>query len=261
MRPGVQDSGVIDHADALFTVNSVGVDGFSGTQLLAGGIVAEVQEGLSVGADDVVLGQGGVAVGIHAGHEELVVLSSHDTHVTSAVDVGESAFAVNILSVSAVQQNSGDQRSGGVVVQSDSHVAGHTAQRVAGDTDAGGVNVGQAVQNLHGLVQAHQNGTQVVNVLRVAVSGHILSQDHEASAGQLDEVEVLHFAVVVHTVADHDGGGGILSADAVGNEQQTTLLITHGVFPTQILNGNGTEVGLDQGSADHADQHQDQCDA
>jgi hypothetical protein len=56
------------------------------------------------------------------------------------------------------------------------------------------------------------------------VRRHILCQNHEASAGQFHKVQILHFAVVEHAVADHDSGSGILSTDTIRNKQQTALL-------------------------------------
>ena len=260
MGPGVDDCGIVDDADALLAVNGIGVDGVGLAQLLAGGILAEVQDGLRVLVVNIILGQGGVAVGIRVIEEPLVVLTGDNAHIPGAVYIDKGAIIVGVGSVGAVQQNGSDQGSFGEVIQSNRHVAGHTAQGVTGNADAGGVHEGHFCQFLDGLVQAHQCGAEAIHVIGIAVGGHILRQNYEAPAGQLHKVQILHALVVEHTMAHNHSRGGILRSGGVRNEQPAVHAVAVVRHPVDLLNGDIAKVGLNQAGKNAAQQHQNNTD-
>ena len=130
---------------------------------------------------------------------------------------------------------------------------------MAGDADAGRVHIGQGGHQLHGIVHTigvvlRQPPTAVGDVLRIAVAVHINGHHHEATAGVLHIVEILHLTVVIPAVAAHNGRSRIVHRRAIGDEQQGAHLVTGFRLPAEILHSDVSEPGLHQACADAADK-------
>ena len=260
------DGGVVDDADGLLAVDVLGVHLVAGALLLAGGVLAEVEEGLGRGLVDVIPRGAAAAVLLLDAVEELVVLAGDDAGVPAAEHVVIIAAVVGVDGVVGDQQRGGDQRGLGLVVQQDGGAAGQRAVGVAGDADAAGVHKGQRSHHLDGVIHAvgvvfRLPPGAVGQIFRVAVAVHVDGQHHKAAAGVFHIVQVLHLAVVVPAVAADDGGGGVLRRSGVGDQEQRAHLMAAGGLEPQVADGHLAEAGLHGAGADAADQAQHQRDA
>ena len=137
---------------------------------------------------------------------------------------------------------------------------------MAGDADSGDVHIGEGSHELHGVIHTigvvfGQQPSPVGNRVRVAVAVHINGHHHEAPAGVLHIVEILHLTVVIPAVAAHDGRGRIVHSRGIRDEQQGAHLVAGFRFPAQVFDRNVPEVGLHQAGTNAADQQDDQCNA
>ena len=115
---------------------------------------------------------------------------------------------------------------------------------MASNADAGGIHIIHIGQYLYRFVQTHGDGTKAFNVFRITVVGHVLGQHHIAPAGQLNEVEILHTFVVIHTVADDNSRGRIFSRGSVRNEEPAIHGVARSGFPIDLGDRNLTKAGL-----------------
>ena len=86
----------------------------------------------------------------------------------------------------------------------------HTAHGVADHADSGGVHIGEAFYIIEG-VNCAKHGSAVAGVvaarrkIRIAVSIHVYSEDHEAAAEKLNDVGILHLVAVEIALTEDNG--------------------------------------------------------
>ena len=258
--PGVGDGRVEDHADGFLAVHFLGVIGLSAALFQAGGVNAEVQEGLGSGLVQIIPGSGLAAVLVLYAVEEFVILAGDDTGVAGAEDVDP--LVVNLVNcVVGDQQSRCDQA---LLIHHDCGAAGQSAVGVAGDADAGGVHKGQAGDILDrvikavGVVLGFPPGA-CLNDLGIAVAVHADGDHNITPAGIFHIVQILHFPVVVPAVAAHDGRSGIFSGGVFGYQQQCVQLVAAVGDQGHVVVLNAAAVRLDKGCTDRTDQADDQC--
>ena len=87
----------------------------------------------------------------------------------------------------------------------------------------------------------------------------VQSQDDEATAGQLDGVQVLHLGGVQVTVGDDDGGLGVVSGCVFGHVQQAAQFTVTAV-KADAAHINLTAAAVDGACQEAAQQDQDKTD-
>ena len=262
VRPRMDDGGVVDHAHRIDAIDGLVIHRAGGTRVFAGRVNAEIQEGLRIDRLQEVSGRGHCAVCIRERMEEFIILAGDHARITVAVDVDKCLRGgVVIGRIRAVEQNGGDQMRRCRVVLRNSGVAGHAAERVPGDADAGCIHIAQGGEHLDRFIHACQHGADFRDVLGIAVREHIHRKNDEAAAGQFHKVGILHFAVVKHTMTYDDGRNRMFRRNALGHEQQSAHLDADRRFPAEVFDRHFSASRLHRGHNDHAEQHQCDCDA